>query len=111
MEVAMVKVQDAFGKRLREIRRRRDMTQERLAELSGLSIQYIGEIERGKRNPSLTSIETLASALDMSVADLFDLETFQVTNDEMKTKLIDQINRADDEQLRILYAISRAILG
>lgn len=107
----MVKVQDAFGKRLREIRRRRDMTQERLAELSGLSIQYIGEIERGKRNPSLTSIETLASALDMSVADLFDLETFQVTNDEMKTKLIDQINRADDEQLRILYAISRAILG
>ena len=107
----MAKVQDAFGKRVREIRRRRDMTQERLAELSGLSIQYIGEIERGKRNPSLTSIETLASALDMSVADLFDLEAFQVTNDEMKTKLIDQINRADDEQLRIFYAISRAILG
>ena len=107
----MVKVQDAFGKRLRDIRRRKDMTQEKLADLSGLSIQYIGEIERGKRNPSLTSIEMLASALGMSVSDLFDLEAFQVTNNEMKTKLIDQINRADDEQLRIFYAISRAVLG
>lgn len=107
----MVKVQDAFGKRLRDIRRRKDMTQEKLADLSGLSIQYIGEIERGKRNPSLTSIETLATALGMSVADLFDLEEFQITNEEMKARLIDQINRADDESLHLYFAISRAILG
>ena len=107
----MVKVQDAFGKRLRDIRRRKDMTQERLADLSGLSIQYIGEIERRKRNPSLTSIEALAKALGMTVSDFFDLEQFQVSPEEMKAKLVDQISRADEESIRLFYAISRAVLG
>ena len=58
-------VQDLFGKKIKAIRRARDITQEKLADLSGLSLQYIGEIERGRRNPSLTSIEQLSQALDI----------------------------------------------
>lgn len=50
------------------------MSQERLAEKSGLHNTYIGQIERGEKNPSLESIEKLSKGLDISVAELF--ETF-----------------------------------
>jgi len=38
----MDSVQDIFGKKIKSIRRARDITQEKLADLSGLSLQYIG---------------------------------------------------------------------
>lgn len=107
----METLQDAFGKRLRDIRRRMDMTQEKLADSADMSVQYISDIERGKRNPSLSSIETLARALDMSVSDLFDMEEFQIGAEEMKDKLVARIQQADEEKLRVFFAISRTILG
>lgn len=107
----MVAVQDAFGKRLRDIRRRKDLTQEQLADLSGLSIQYVGEIERGKRNPSLTTIETLAKALTLPITDFFELQEFQIDPKDIKAKLISQIENADDETLHNFFAISRVFFG
>lgn len=107
----MESLQIAFGKRLRDVRRRMDMTQENLAESSNMSTQYISDIERGKRNLSLASIETLAKALNMSVSDLFALEDFQIGVDEMKTMLIERIEESDEDKLRTFYAISRAIYG
>ena len=43
----------AFGKRLREYRLARHLTQEQLGELVGVSYQHIGMLERGKRSPSM----------------------------------------------------------
>ena len=107
----MESLQIAFGKRLRDIRRRMDMTQDNLAERSDMSIQYISDIERGKRNLSLASIETLAKALNMSVSDLFALEDFQIGVNEMRAMLIARIEESDEDSLRTFYAISRAIYG
>ncbi len=57
----------------REVRRRREaagLTLEDLAESSGLSPNYIGQIETGKRDPSLATMESLAQALDVPLGDL-----------------------------------------
>lgn len=43
----------AFGRRLREYRHARNLTQEKLSELVGVSFQHIGMLERGKRAPSM----------------------------------------------------------
>ena len=43
----------AFGRRLREYRHARNLTQEKLSELVGVSFQHIGMLERGKRSPSM----------------------------------------------------------
>lgn len=59
-----------FGRRLRALRDARGMTQERLAELADLDRTYIGDAELGKRNPSLRSIDKLASALDVDLLAL-----------------------------------------
>lgn len=59
-----------FGAALREWRIRRHLTQEQLAERSGLSYKFIGEVERGKGNPTLSTMERLADALGVTLAML-----------------------------------------
>ncbi|MHC1790218.1 helix-turn-helix domain-containing protein [Solidesulfovibrio sp.] len=102
-------VQDIFGKKIKSIRRARDITQEKLADLSGLSLQYIGEIERGRRNPSLTSIEQLSKALDIPMAELFSLEEFRLSQEELRTILARQIESADEDRLRVFFSMAQVI--
>jgi transcriptional regulator with XRE-family HTH domain len=60
-----------FGKRLKELRISKKLTQIELAEICGLHPNYIGMVERGERNPSLINIDKLAKGLDVSLSELF----------------------------------------
>lgn len=60
----------AFGQRIRELRLKRDLSQENLAEVAGLHRTYVGSVERGERNVSLDNIVRLAAALEVPPADL-----------------------------------------
>lgn len=60
-----------FGYRIRELRHQRGLSQENLATRSSLHRTYIGFVERAERNPTLKTIEKLARALDVSLAELF----------------------------------------
>jgi transcriptional regulator with XRE-family HTH domain len=59
-----------FGQRLREVRRQKGISQEKLADLAGLHRTYVSLVERGQCNVSLLNIEKLANALDVPLADL-----------------------------------------
>lgn len=60
-----------FGDHLRELREKRDFSQIRLSQLAGLNQNYVGDVERGKRNPCLDNIVKLAEALNVSPSELF----------------------------------------
>jgi transcriptional regulator with XRE-family HTH domain len=55
---------------LRSYRRSRRLSQEALAERCGLHRTFVGSVERGERNVSLSSLEVLARALGVSVPEL-----------------------------------------
>jgi len=59
-----------FGTQVRKLREDRGLSQEKLAELSGLHRTYIGGIERGERNVALLNILRLAKALRVQASDL-----------------------------------------
>jgi len=63
---------DAFGKRIRTLRTGRGLSQEQLAELTGFHRTYIGMIERGERNLSLSNIGVFAKVFEISVSQLVD---------------------------------------
>lgn len=61
----------AFGKKVRKIRKNKGLTQDRLAVLSGIDRSYMGGIERGERNLTLTKIYRISEVLGVEVADFF----------------------------------------
>jgi transcriptional regulator with XRE-family HTH domain len=65
-------ITEKFGKRVKEIRQSKGISQEELSIKAQLHRTYISSIELGKRNVSLLNIEKLAKALDCSIPDFFD---------------------------------------
>ena len=59
-----------FGNRLREMRKRREISQEEMGARAGLSRNFVSMIETGHRNVTLATVEKLAGALKCRMADL-----------------------------------------
>ena len=63
------------GRNVRRLRLERGMTQEQYAERSGFSQQYISDLERGRRNPTIVSLFELAQALSATPIELLSSDT------------------------------------
>ncbi|MEW2918472.1 helix-turn-helix transcriptional regulator [Ruegeria sp. ANG10] len=64
----------AFGLRVRELRKAKDLSQETFAHLVDLDRTYIGGIERGERNPGLKTIIKIANGLNVRIVQLFQAD-------------------------------------
>ncbi|MBH0086607.1 helix-turn-helix transcriptional regulator [Psychrobacter sp. SCQQ22] len=60
----------AFGQRVREARKSRRISQERLAEMAGIDRSYMGNIERGEKNITLKKVYELCDALEIKIEEL-----------------------------------------
>ena len=60
----------AFGRRVREVRKGKGISQERLAEMAGIDRSYMGNIERGEKNITLKKAYEICDALDVEIQDL-----------------------------------------
>jgi transcriptional regulator with XRE-family HTH domain len=58
------------GQNVRRIRQKKSLTQEKFAELSGFSQQYVSSLEQGRRNPTVVTLYELAAALGVAPIDL-----------------------------------------
>lgn len=64
----------SFGKKVRELRLEKGLTQEELAEEINLSANFVGMVERGERNTSLLKVFKMAKALEVKPKELFDFD-------------------------------------
>ena len=66
-----VKILRALGKNLNQLRLGAELTQERLAEKSDISLRYLQQLEAGQRNPSIPTLVRLHRALSCRYDDIF----------------------------------------
>ncbi|WP_213776880.1 helix-turn-helix transcriptional regulator [Caballeronia sp. dw_276] len=72
----MTTVVHVFGLTVRQLREAKAWSQEQLAEQAGLNRSYVGEIERGKVTASIVTIDKLARAFDIPMANLLEGRVF-----------------------------------
>ena len=65
-----------FGKKLREIRVEKKLTQEQLATAAEISVDFLSLIERGINAPSFDTLEKLSCVLNVPVSEMFNFENF-----------------------------------
>ncbi|MDO4398459.1 MAG: helix-turn-helix transcriptional regulator [Oscillospiraceae bacterium] len=85
------------GKRIVELRERKNISTNKLANLAGISQSYLRDIEMGKKNPTVEMLSYICFALDISLQDFFTEQKNQINpyllsaigflNDEEQTKL------------------------
>jgi len=68
------RIKKDFGRNIRSLRRQKGLTQEKMAELAGINPKYLGEIERGIKNPTALVVQRLASALGVPVCEILSKE-------------------------------------
>ena len=90
------------------------MTQQELAERSGLSVEFVGQVERAEKSPSVTSLERLARALESSITDLFNLRAVNpaTERDSLLVEVTDYLRvHADERDLTQLLKVLRVLKG
>ena len=103
----MGEILKVFGKRMRSLRRAKDMTPEQRA---GLSLQSVGEIERGRGNPTLVNIERLSAALEEDLTILFDVGDVGLTKEQVQKELEQLLAGASEEQVRAVLTMARVLI-
>lgn len=67
-----------IGLKIKLERNKRNLSQEKLSELSGISKNFIGAIERGQSEPSISTLEQIAAALGVEFDDLINISKFEL---------------------------------
>ena len=91
-----------LGKRIKEIRKQKNLTQEQLAELIQIETGSLSAIESGRHFPSLPTLEKISTTLDVELKQLFEFNHL-VTAEKMKASIRQNIDSLSDEKLAFIY--------
>ena len=94
-----------LGRRIRNLRRARAMTQEELAVASDIGVKYLSRIERGDTNVTVRLLGQIADALHVEMAELLHLGQ-ERNRAVLEAELYDIIRSASDAKVRFLYRIA-----
>ncbi|WP_386691966.1 hypothetical protein O1Q79_01874 [Lonepinella sp. MS14434] len=81
-----------IGKAIKLCRNQRNLTKLKLAEKAELSVSYITLLEQGKRDPNLSTIEKICTALNIPTSILMFLATDAHERDELSTELSEKLS-------------------
>ncbi len=100
-----------LGRRIKDLRKSKNITQEKLAEVINMDITSLSKIETGRNYPQPETVEKLANALNVSIDKLFLFK-----DDFSKEEYLNEINNNikfisnDINKLKILYSVSSSLI-
>lgn len=109
-----------MGKRVKEIRKAAKLTQEKLAEKTGLSVEYVSRIERGLAQPSFRTVDLMADALNVTAKDFWDFKApiaFKDKKTEARQKkdyldaISSELKGMEVRELTVVYNVVKGLSG
>ena len=96
-----------LGKRIKELRNKKGLTQEELAELVGVGERNLSKIECGNNFVTAETLSKILIALDVEAKDLFDYEHHK-TKELQKNELINAL-KTDNVNVELLYKLYKVL--
>ncbi len=97
----MADLKKKLGTRIKEIRKSKKITQEKLAELINIETPNLSNIERGKKFMTADTLEKIISVLNVKESDLFDFKHLQ-PYEELKNEIKSEIDNLSYKELQYL---------
>lgn len=104
----MSELKKLLGKRIREIRVARNLTQEDLSELTEIGASSISKIESGHFHPTDENLERIAKALKVEPYKLY-MFNHQKDTKELLQDIQTMLNKATDEEIKLAYKVLNGI--
>lgn len=98
-----------IGRRIKELRKSKGLSQEKLAEKAETSPNYLSRMERGTENPTLDMLIKLTNALEVEMWEMFDFGHV-VSQKELKETFQRFLKTTDEATLRLALKILRAVV-
>ncbi len=93
-----------IGAKIKELRKRKKITQEKLSEAVGINPRQMVRIEMGESFPTLENLEKIALVLGITVQDLFCNDSYE-QRDILQQKITSKLNEFDDKTIKIIYSL------
>ena len=99
---------ELLGLRIKEIRKQKHITQEELAEMVNLDFGYISKLEVGRNFPKIGTLENIAKALDVELAEFFRFSSLKEEN--LKDEIIKIYDKLSKDKQYTLYRVAKGLL-
>ncbi|MBQ8460660.1 helix-turn-helix transcriptional regulator [bacterium] len=105
----MKEIYTEFGKRFKELREAKKLTQEQLAEYLGVEARQISRIETGKCFTTLDNLEKIARLYNIEIKDLFKFEHFKDKNDLINAIVL-MLQSTDEKNCKTIFKITKELI-
>lgn len=106
----MKTIKEQLGARIKEIRKAKGLSQEKLSEKIGIDAKHLSRIEVGGSFPSLDALAKLAKVLNVEMKEFFEFAHEAENPRELKEVLNSLMKEATEEKLKIAVKVLRAIM-
>lgn len=106
----MKSTKELLGARIKEIRKIRGLSQDELSEKIDIDPKHLSRIEVGRGFPSLDTLDTIAVALNVEMKDFFEFAHEGTSAKELIKTLEGLAKETDEERLRLLVKVARAVV-
>lgn len=102
----MQEFKKALGKKIQQFRKNKKLTQENLAELIGIEVPSLSNIETGKYAPSIDTLQKLSEVLEVKPWEFYYFE--ELSDSEMKNEIIKALD-TNQKLIRIIYNFYKSL--
>lgn len=97
---------NAFGKKLKQIRLSKGLSQAKLAEMADVHEKHISKIETGRFRPNFETLSKILKALDLKLDDVsIDLDKVSTNDNPFYIKSMQILSNADEQELEYYYSL------